>query len=110
MNEKTTKRKGPAVEWSRMNEVIVEGARELLLWQTWQLHAKLRLRLMKIDPQAVAMIDEMVREFYASNYHALEESNPQDVIRILAAGKKVIGEPLKDMDALTAMQMAISMQ
>ena len=97
--EKAARSKRPS-----MSQEMEEGFKELLLWQSWQLHAKLRQRFMQSDPQAVAMIDALVRAFYASRW-AGSGFSVESVMEEVLSGQQAIGTALPDEEALAIMRV-----
>lgn len=79
---------------------------DLLLWQTWQLHAALRKRFLQNDPQAVAMLDTLVTDFYLKWELDLTdlEITPDRLIAALGSGQKALGEVLSNEECYALMR------
>lgn len=77
---------------------------ELLLWQVWQLHAKLRQRLIPLDPQAVIMIDNLVTNFYLVSWIKLDAAmTSEELIEQIARAQHALGKALPDWEARALM-------
>jgi hypothetical protein len=66
---------------------------DLLFWQSNQLHAALRKRLMTKDPLAVSMVDALVRHFFTQDFLKNQslEVKYDDAIEELSEGRKILG-------------------
>ena len=87
-----------------MPEELEQGVKEVLFWQTWQLHAKLRQRFMQSDPQAVRMIDSLVGAFYAARW-AGAGGSMASVMEEIVGAHEAIGEALPDAEAYAIMRL-----
>ncbi len=88
-----------------MSQEMENGFKELFLWQTWQLHAKLRQRLLQSDPQAVRMIDALVRAFYAARWAGNRDVAIETVMDEVISGQSAIGTPIPNDEAYAIMRL-----
>jgi hypothetical protein len=96
---------------SRVEQVLKDESvtmSEVLLWQTWQLHAALRKRLLGSDLCAVRMVDALVSDFF--EHWQLAAGYAPDtavLVKCLADGREALGEVLPDEEAYALMRAPV---